>query len=103
MLSSLKEAKKYMHVYHFHGKHFTCWDLRGVLETDNFGKQDNKRTSLKRILLAVRAEVAKSPTVIFLCQHETWQTTLLHLQTAQKSLFSLSKCPPDMKNEAVWS
>ena len=36
MLSSLKVAKKYMHVYYFHGKHFTCWDLRGMLETDNF-------------------------------------------------------------------
>ena len=41
MLSSLKVAKKYMHVYYFHGKHFTCWDLRGMLETDNFGQKDN--------------------------------------------------------------
>ena len=37
ILSSLKVAKKYMHVYYFHGKHFTCWDLRGMLETENFG------------------------------------------------------------------
>ena len=34
MHSSLKVAKKYTHVYYFHGKDFTCWDLR---ETDNFG------------------------------------------------------------------
>ena len=46
MLSSLKVAKKYMHVvYYFHGKHFTCWDLRGMLETDNFGFKDSKQTS----------------------------------------------------------
>ena len=38
MLSSLKVAKKYMHVYYFHGKHFTCWYLRGMLEADNFGQ-----------------------------------------------------------------
>ena len=37
MLSSLKVEKKYIHVYCFRGKHFTCWDLRGMLETDNFG------------------------------------------------------------------
>ena len=37
MLSSFKVAKKYMHVYYFHGKHFTCWDLHGMLEIDNFG------------------------------------------------------------------
>ena len=37
MLSNLKVAKQYMHVYCFHGKHFVCWDLRGMLETDNFG------------------------------------------------------------------
>ena len=37
MLSSLKIAKRYIHVYYFHGKQFTCWDLRGMLETDNFG------------------------------------------------------------------
>ena len=41
---------------------------------------------LRRILLAVRAEAAKSPIVIFLCQHETWQKMLLHLPTALKSL-----------------
>ena len=37
MLSSLKVAKKYMHVYCFHGKPLTCLDLRGMLGTDNFG------------------------------------------------------------------
>ena len=37
MLSRLKIAKKYMPALCFHGKHFTCWDLRGMLETDNFG------------------------------------------------------------------
>ena len=35
-LSSLKEAKKHVHVFCFHEKHFTCWDLRGMLEADNF-------------------------------------------------------------------
>ena len=37
---------------------------------------------LRRYLLVVRAEAAKSD---FLCQHETLETTLLHLPTAQKS------------------
>ena len=37
-----------MHVYYFHGKRFTCWDLRGMLETDNFGQKDSKQT-LQRI------------------------------------------------------
>ena len=37
MFSGLEVAKKHMHVYCFHRKHFTCWDLRGMLETDNFG------------------------------------------------------------------
>ena len=41
-LSSLKVAKKYMHVYYFHEKYFKCWDLRGMLETDNFGLKDSK-------------------------------------------------------------
>ena len=36
MLSGLKEAKKLVHIYRFHGKHFTCWDLCGTLEADNF-------------------------------------------------------------------
>ena len=39
MPSSLNVAKKYTHVYYFHGKHFTCWDLR---ETDNFGWKESK-------------------------------------------------------------
>ena len=42
MLSSLKVAKKHVHVYCFHGKHFTCWDLSGMLETDNFAQKDSK-------------------------------------------------------------
>ena len=42
MLSSLKVAKKYMHVYYFDGKHFTCSDLRGMLEADNFGQKDSE-------------------------------------------------------------
>ena len=35
MLSSINVAKKYMRVYYFHvhGKYFTRWDLRGMLET----------------------------------------------------------------------
>ena len=37
MLSILKEAKKHVYVYCFYGKHFTCWDWHGMLETDNFG------------------------------------------------------------------
>ena len=31
MLSGLKVAKKHMRIYYFHRKHFTCWDLRGML------------------------------------------------------------------------
>ena len=42
---------------------------------------------LRRTVLAARLEAVKIPIVILLCQHETWQTTLLHLQTAQKSLY----------------
>ena len=42
---------------------------------------------LRRTVLATRVEAAKIPIVILLCQHEAWQTTLLHLQTAQKSLY----------------
>ena len=37
MLFSLKVEMKYIHIYCFRGKHFMCWDLRGMLETDNFG------------------------------------------------------------------
>ena len=44
MLSCLNIAKKHVHVYCFHGKHFTCWDLRGMLETDNFIQEDSKQT-----------------------------------------------------------
>ena len=42
MLSSLKVAKKYMQVYCFRGKHSTCWDLHGILQTDDFGQKDSK-------------------------------------------------------------
>ena len=44
MLSNLKVAKKHMHVYCFHGKHFLRCDLRGMLETDNFAQKDSKQT-----------------------------------------------------------
>ena len=44
MLPSFKVAKKHVHVYCFHGKHFTCRDLRGMLETDNFVQKDNEQT-----------------------------------------------------------
>ena len=44
MLFCLKVAKKRVHVYCFHGKHFTCWDLRGMLETDSFVQKDSKQT-----------------------------------------------------------
>ena len=43
MLSCLKVAKKHVHVYCFHRKHFTCWDLRGMLENDNFVQKDSNR------------------------------------------------------------
>ena len=42
MLSGLKVAKKHVHVYCFHGKHFTCWNLLDMLETDTFAKKDSK-------------------------------------------------------------
>ena len=42
ILSCLKVAKKYMHVYYFDGKNFTCWDLRGMLETDSFEQKDSE-------------------------------------------------------------
>ena len=42
MLCSLKIAKKHMYVYCFHGKHFKCWELRGMPETDNFAQKDSK-------------------------------------------------------------
>ena len=48
MLLSLKVAKKYVPVYCFHGKHFTCWDLRGVLETDKYSKQTLHESSVAR-------------------------------------------------------
>ena len=45
MLSSLKVAKKHVHVC-FHGKHFTCWDLRGMLETDSFAKKNSRELTI---------------------------------------------------------
>ena len=46
---------------------------------------------------------AESPTAILFCQHEISQTTLLHLLTAQNSLFFFHlKYPRSMKNKAVW-
>ena len=44
MPSCLKVANKHVHVYCFHGKHFTRWGLRGMLETDNFVQKDGKQT-----------------------------------------------------------
>ena len=38
-LLSLKVAKKYMPVYCFHGKHFTCWDLCGMLKLTVLGRR----------------------------------------------------------------
>ena len=49
-----------------------------------------QRLSVRRILMAVRAEGAKSRKVIFLCPQETLQIVLLHFPTAQKSLFFFS-------------
>ena len=39
MLSSLKIAKKYMHVYYFDGKHFTCWDCVACLKLTTLGRK----------------------------------------------------------------
>ena len=36
ILSSLKVAKKHVYVYCCRGKHFTCWDLHGMLQTDKY-------------------------------------------------------------------
>ena len=44
---------------------------------------------INHILLAARAEAANSPILIFLCQHETWQPTLLQLPTAKNSFFPI--------------
>ena len=43
MLSGLKVAKKHVHVYYFHGKNFTCWDLRGMLELTTLSERIVKR------------------------------------------------------------
>ena len=44
ILSCLNMGKKHVHVYCFHGKHFMCWDLHGMLETDNFVQKDSEQT-----------------------------------------------------------
>ena len=49
--------------------------------------KDHFSASLRQSLLAIQAEAAMSPMVIFLCQNETSQTTVLQLPTGQKSLF----------------
>ena len=41
-ISSLKVAKKHVHVYCFHMKHLTCWNLNGILETDKLAQKDSK-------------------------------------------------------------
>ena len=53
MPSCLKVANKHVHVYCFHGKHFTRWDLRGMFETDNFVQKDSEETlpSLETLLM----------------------------------------------------
>ena len=53
MLSSLKVAKKQVHVYCFHGKHFTYWDLLSMLKTDNFTWKDGKQTIYPDTFLCV--------------------------------------------------
>ena len=52
----------------------------------NIRENFSRDLHLRRILSVVQAEAAEIPTAIFLCRHETVQTTLLHLPTAQKSL-----------------
>ena len=53
---------------------------------------------LRQILLAVRAEAAKPLVVVFLCQHQTLQTTLLQFPTAQETLlFFQFIFPPGVK------
>ena len=47
ILSNLKVAKKHVHVYCFQGKHFTCFDLCSLLETDNFSQKDTGRPQKK--------------------------------------------------------
>ena len=44
MLCSIKVTKKHVHAYCLNGKHFMCWDLHGMLETDNFVQKDSKHT-----------------------------------------------------------
>ena len=46
MISGLKVAKKYMHVYCFHRKHFTCWNLCCMFETEKFGQKNSEYISL---------------------------------------------------------
>ena len=41
ILSNLKVTKKHVYVYCFHGKHFACWALCGMLETDNLAQKDS--------------------------------------------------------------
>ena len=59
-------------------KTFEMADLRDWIQIFN---------TFRRILLAARAEAAKSPTVIFLYQDETLQTTMLPLSTVQEFFF----------------
>ena len=45
MFSNLKVAKKRTHVYCLQEKHFTCRDLRGMVETDYLAMKDSKQTT----------------------------------------------------------
>ena len=58
MVSSLKEAMKHVYVYCFHGKHFTFWDLRGMLETDNFANKESILASVSFWPLLIIESVA---------------------------------------------
>ena len=64
MLSCLTVAKKHVHVYCFHGKHFTCWDLRDMLETHNFVQKDSKQT-LHKVTINYINDQEDSPYFLF--------------------------------------
>ena len=53
VLSSLRVAKKHVHVYCFHGKHFVCWDLRGMLETTTLPRRIVNRLYLSTSKLRI--------------------------------------------------
>ena len=85
MLSCPKVAKKHVHVYCFHGKHFTCWDLHGMFETDNFVQKDSKQTL---------RELCESRNLIpLLCFSERLaKITLLQISFGPNNLSQLKQC-----------